>query len=64
MPLPTRTIARLVEITAVAITSLSFPAASAQVPTSGNVFFGYSYYNTTPLTFAGIINRQSLNGWE
>ena len=29
------------------------------VPTSGNVFFGYSYYNT-PLG----VNRQNLNGWQ
>lgn len=34
--------------------------ASAQVPTSGNVFFGYSYYNTDLAS----INRASLNGWE
>jgi hypothetical protein len=34
-------------------------AAAAQVPTSGNVFFGYSYYNTN-LTGS----RGSLNGWE
>ena len=33
--------------------------ASAQIPTSGNVFFGYSYYNTN---LAG--SRSSLNGWE
>ena len=33
--------------------------AAAQIPTSGNVFFGYSYYNSS-------INgqRTSLNGWE
>jgi len=31
---------------------------------SGNVFFGYSYYNATPLTFVGISSRESLNGWE
>ncbi|HEX3821620.1 MAG TPA: hypothetical protein VHW45_14900 [Candidatus Sulfotelmatobacter sp.] len=35
-------------------------AASAQVPTSGNVFFGYSYYNTDLST----INRANTNGWE
>jgi hypothetical protein len=64
MPLPTRTVARLVQITVVVVVSLSSSAASAQVPTSGNVFFGYSYYNTTPLTFVGISSRQSLNGWE
>jgi opacity protein-like surface antigen len=33
--------------------------AVAQVPTSGNVFFGYSYYNSK-LT----VDRASLNGWE
>jgi opacity protein-like surface antigen len=33
--------------------------AAAQIPTSGNIFFGYSYYNTN-LT----VNRGSLNGWE
>lgn len=37
-------------------------AASAQVPTSGNVFFGYSYYNTNSL--ADSTQRSSLNGWE
>ena len=34
--------------------------ASAQVPTSGNVFFGYSYYSTD--LSAG--NRVNANGWE
>lgn len=34
--------------------------AAAQVPTSGNVFFGYSYQSSDPLG-AGRIN---LNGWE
>ena len=33
--------------------------AAAQILTSGNVFFGYSYYNTD---LTG--NRGSLNGWE
>jgi opacity protein-like surface antigen len=33
--------------------------ASAQVPTSGNVFFGYSYYNSKL-----VVDRASLNGWE
>jgi opacity protein-like surface antigen len=33
--------------------------AAAQVPTSGNVYFGYTYYNTD-LGF----NRGSLNGWQ
>lgn len=33
--------------------------AAAQIPTSGNVYVGYSYYNTN---LTG--NRGSLNGWE
>jgi len=33
--------------------------AAAQVPTSGNIFFGYSYYNAN---VAG--QRTSLNGWN
>ena len=64
MPLRTGTIARLVQITAVAIVIMSVSAARAQVPTSGNVFFGYSYYNATSLTITGITSRQSLNGWD
>lgn len=34
--------------------------AAAQIPTSGNVFFGYSYYNTDLVPN----NRGNLNGWE
>ena len=34
--------------------------ASAQVPTAGNVFFGYSYYNTN----LSPLGRTSTNGWE
>jgi len=34
--------------------------AAAQIPTSGNVFFGYSYYNTD----LSSIDRASTNGWE
>lgn len=47
------------------ISVLSFAAlvfiqwANAQVPTSGNVFFGYSYYNAD-LSPRG---RSNLNGW-
>ena len=33
--------------------------AAAQIPTSGNVFVGYSYYNSQLE-----VNRASLNGWE
>ncbi|HTC56118.1 MAG TPA: hypothetical protein VK706_06900 [Candidatus Sulfotelmatobacter sp.] len=36
--------------------------ASAQFPTSGNVFFGYSYYNASPLPVE--TSRTNLNGWE
>ena len=35
-------------------------AANAQIPTSGNVFFGYSYYNTD----ISSIDRANTNGWE
>ena len=37
--------------------------AAAQVPTRGNVFFGYSYSNENTFTFAGG-NRVNLGGWE
>jgi opacity protein-like surface antigen len=56
-----QTLARLVQITAVVFVSLIFSAAaSAQVPTSGNIFFGYSYYNTD----LSSIDRANTNGWE
>ncbi len=34
--------------------------ASAQIPTSGNAFFGYSYYSTD----LSSIGRTNANGWE
>ena len=34
--------------------------ATAQIPTSGNVFFGYSYYNTN----LSPIDRANTNGWQ
>jgi hypothetical protein len=34
--------------------------AAAQIPTSGDVFFGYSYYNTDVST----LSRTNTNGWE
>ncbi|HTW56827.1 MAG TPA: hypothetical protein VMD99_01715 [Terriglobales bacterium] len=40
--------------------SLFASLASAQAPTSGNVFFGYSYYNTDLST----LGRTNTNGWE
>jgi len=33
--------------------------AGAQTPTSGNIFFGYSYYNS-----GLVVDRASLNGWD
>jgi hypothetical protein len=42
--------------------ALFLPAglSSAQIPTSGNVFFGYSYYNADLST----LGRSSFNGWN
>jgi len=34
--------------------------AAAQIPTSGNVFFGYSYYSTD----LSAIDRANTNGWQ
>ena len=42
-----------------AMLSASGAFAQVPVPTSGNVFFGYSYFNT-PIG----VDRQSLNGWQ
>jgi opacity protein-like surface antigen len=58
------TAVRLRGLAALAIVSIASCAANAQVPTSGNVFFGYSYLNTTPIAFLGFNSRQGLNGWE
>lgn len=44
---------------AIALMLLLAEIAGAQIPNSGNVFFGYSYYNSN-LTGG----RISLNGWE
>ena len=33
---------------------------NAQIPTSGNVFFGYSFYNTN----LSLVDRANTNGWE
>ena len=38
--------------------------ASAQVPTSGNIFVGYSFYSASPSTLdLTDINRPNMNGW-
>jgi len=61
MRFDSRKIARLVQAAAVAAVSVVFcGAAEAQVPTSGNVFFGYSYYSTN----LSSIDRANTNGWE
>lgn len=60
MCFPSRKIARLFQIAAVAAAGFIGSAATAQVPTSGNVFFGYSYYNTD----LSSIDRANTNGWE
>jgi hypothetical protein len=49
------------KIALLTLSLLSFAAlASAQIPTSGNVFFGYSYYNTN----LSSIDRANTNGWQ
>jgi hypothetical protein len=37
--------------------------ANAQIPASGNIFFGYSFENTSSLAI-GNITRANLQGWE
>jgi opacity protein-like surface antigen len=61
-----REIARLVQFTAVAAASLLCSVvAGAQVPTSGNVFFGYSYEKAGSTSFdLSNLGRPNLNGWE
>ena len=38
--------------------------ATAQIPTSGNVFVGYSYENTNWSGLDSSLSRPNLNGWE
>ncbi|HEY6338312.1 MAG TPA: outer membrane beta-barrel protein [Candidatus Sulfotelmatobacter sp.] len=39
--------------------------ASAQVPTSGNIFVGYSFYSASSSSFdLSNVGRPSLNGWN
>jgi opacity protein-like surface antigen len=63
---PSRKIAHIAGIIAVAAVSFLFSsAANAQVPTSGNVFFGYSYENAGSTSFdQSNLGRPNLNGWE
>src|SRR5579872_2335433 len=49
------------KIVIIALALIASPIlAAAQVPTSGNIFFGYSYYNTDLST----IDRANTNGFE
>ncbi len=66
MRFPSPKVARLVQVTAVAAISFVFcTAAGAQVPTSGNVFFGYSFENAGSSSFdLTNLGRPNLNGWE
>ncbi|MFZ0773811.1 MAG: hypothetical protein WCA49_24890 [Candidatus Sulfotelmatobacter sp.] len=58
--------ARLGQLIAIVIASLMFGAvASAQVPSSGNVFLGYSFENAGSSSFDfSNLGRPTLNGWE
>ncbi len=48
-----------------AIAIIAFASiASAQIPTSGNVFVGYSYENSASSTLDQDLSRPNLNGWE
>jgi hypothetical protein len=59
--LPTK-FSRIGQVVAIAVVSCFLSsAAHAQIPTSGNVFFGYSYFNTNSLNST---QRSSMNGWE
>ena len=58
---PSRRIARLIQVIACAAAGFVFStAACAQVPTGGNVFFGYSFYSTD----LSPVDRANTNGWE
>jgi hypothetical protein len=47
-------------LTVIFLTFILGSLAAAQVPTSGNVFFGYTYYHTDIST----IDTANTNGWE
>jgi opacity protein-like surface antigen len=53
-------------VTVVAFTLILFAGlASAQVPTSGNIFVGYSFYSASPSTLdLSDVGRPNMNGWE
>ena len=53
-------------VTVVAFTLILFAGlASAQIPTSGNIFVGYSFYSASPSTLdLSSVGRPNMNGWE
>ncbi|MGC2327091.1 MAG: outer membrane beta-barrel protein [Candidatus Sulfotelmatobacter sp.] len=54
------------KVTVVALTLILFAGlASAQVPTSGNIFVGYSFYSASPSTLdLADVGRPNMNGWD
>jgi len=47
-------------LTVIFLTFILGSLAAAQVPTSGNVFFGYTYYHTD----ISSVDAANTNGWE
>lgn len=64
MRFPRNIAERLRQFAALAIVSLAACASQAQIPTSGNVFFGYSYLNSAAISGTGISSRQGFSGWN
>lgn len=54
------------KVTLVAFILILFAGlASAQVPTSGNIFVGYSFYSASPSTLdLSDVGRPNMNGWD
>ena len=54
------------KIAVIAFTLILFAGlASAQVPTGGNIFVGYSFYSASPSTLdLASVGRPKLNGWN
>jgi opacity protein-like surface antigen len=50
---------RIIIFSALLLAGFFSELAAAQVPTSGNVYFGYTYYNTDLS-----LDRGNLNGWQ
>jgi len=49
---------------AAGVIALSTTLASAQVPTSGNIYLGYAFENTDWSGLDSTLNRPNLHGWE